>query len=220
MTPAERMAHARSFREVKGPKTQKGLRAPPLDPIAKAQKLAVPDDPERERNIVEPATSFLLKRDNGAFELHKPKPDYEPRLVVEGELDELIEWGLPQWRKRYPRCTVEGMVPFLRMCCLGGAYRYLRTPNVQGLFTFQRLPWEPLGVVWDIGVFGKPAGTRDGNTQFAREVADMWRAGRDWAKTLRAARFRYEICSDFNAETIAERVGFTERAAAFDLDLT
>jgi hypothetical protein len=128
----------------------------------------------------------------------KPVQEYgdnDPRPVVEAEIDELMEWGLPKYQEIYPRCTAESVRPMLIMACRGGRMRFLRTANGAALFIAETTPWEPQLYVYQVLVVTRIA--------VPREALRLWRAGERWAREIGAIAYEFGGAP----EDVAERIG-------------
>jgi hypothetical protein len=192
---------------------------PPIDPIITAQKVeATLPNPTLDRMTAEPPPLYTLKQAEGEFALSGGVKQNTVRPVMESEIEELVPWGLDRIKKRYPRATPEGLVPFLRLAVRGGRYRYLRTDNAQGIFVCDVLPWEPRGIVWDLVVIGKRDRDLDPR-KVQLEVIGIYVAGEAWARSINAAQFKFELCDQVNAEMVAKRIGYDAAAGAYEKSL-
>lgn len=130
-----------------------------------------------------------------------------PRRVVEAEIDEILEWGLPRFLDRFPRCTPESVRPMLLVGVRGGRFNFVRTGNACGLFCAEVTPWEPLLTVYEVFVVSKGPGVRDGAGVGPLEVPNIYRAGALWANEIGACGYRYGSSTGADIEPIATRIG-------------
>lgn len=109
--------------------------------------------------------------------------DNEPRPVVEAEIDELLEWGLPKYQEIYPRCTAESVRPMLIMACRGGRMRFMRTANAASLFVAETTPWEPQLFVYQVLVVTR--------IYAPKEAYRLIRSAQRWAESIGAVGFEF-----------------------------
>jgi hypothetical protein len=132
------------------------------------------------------------------------KPDYARttvRRVVHAELDELIEWGLPRFQKRFPRCTGQALWPMLAEATKGGTAFFVRTDSVCALFIAIRTPEEPELAVRDVFVVKK----RDGMADDERDA--IYRAGLAWAKQIDAVSYTYGSSTGAKLDDVEKVIG-------------
>jgi hypothetical protein len=123
-----------------------------------------------------------------------------PRLVVPGEVDELLVWGLPHFAVCFPEATRDNIRPMLMLACNGAPAYFIRTKNVVGLFAFERTPWNPLGTVHKVFVVAKESAPL--------EVLAVYEAGCRWGAACGAKWYHYEECAGYPIAPIAERIGY------------
>lgn len=177
--PKARMAHARAQRGLGG-------RAKVLPIMGKQIELeaAKSNPPPVTRNpILEASEPFAFPTPT------KPEPQigpHEPRMVVEAEIDELMEWGLPLYQEIYPRCTEESVRPMLILATRGGRMRFLRTKEACSLFVVERTAWEPLLFAYQVFVVARfTTGASD------RGAYRLVRASKQWAEEIGAVGFEF-----------------------------
>ena len=167
----------------------------PAPPLSEAQKLAIttPSIPEPR-----PQTGlYALKQADAVINRVRP--------VGEADLEELLLWGIPRIQRRYPRCTAEGILPFLRMAMASNAFRFLRTDHAGALFQMVRTAWEPEPTVFVHFVIDRQdAETRE---TLGWEVVELYQAGLAWAEALRAVSFRFDDDACIDLEPVAKRIG-------------
>jgi hypothetical protein len=169
-----------------------------------------------ERPPVTP-NPILEREDPTSFPRERmPEPLYDsitPRIVTEADIDELLTWGLPRFRRRYPRATPELIRPVLFAGTRGGRFRYLRTSVAQGLFEAIRTPWEPEIAVVDVFVVGR-ARQRDNLTDEDKvlwkaqeqEVPNIIVAAYLWAMDIKAVSFQVAQSTGINYQRVIEQV--------------
>ena len=131
------------------------------------------------------------------------RPDYARtavRRVVPAEIDWVIEWGLPRFQRRFPRCTAQSIWPMLNAGCQGGPMYFVRTESACGLFVADRTAWEPELFVSDVFVVKK----REGATE---ERDAIYRAGLRWAEEIGAVTFQFGAETGVKLDEIAQRLG-------------
>lgn len=128
------------------------------------------------------------------------------RRVVEAELEELLDWGVPKFQVRFPRCSRESVMPMLRMATRGGKMYFVRTDNACALFVAEVTPWEPLLFVYEVFVVSRIVAPW--------EERKLRQAGRDWAKDIKACEFRFK---DPVVEDAARVIGWTDKETWFTL---
>jgi hypothetical protein len=162
-----------------------------------------------------------------------PAPVYEstvPRRVVEAEIDDLLEWGMPRFLHRYPRCTAESVRPLLMVATRGGRYNFLRTASACALFVAETTPWEPLLSVFDVFVVSRPARGPGGRVvdegagspawQAAKlEVPNLYKAGLAWARDIGAVTYHYGQSTGVDLDPIANEIGHDVREVGYTLIL-
>lgn len=145
------------------------------------------------------------------FEPYVPPParpevkdhDYaksEPRRVGEADIDVLLAWMIehPDIRRRFPRCTVDSVRPFLLMATRGGRLAFMQTDNAVGLYATGVTPWEPELVAEAVFVISRVT------SPF--EVTALYEWGRDWANQIGAITYSYAGPDDL-LTPIAHRLG-------------
>jgi len=149
-----------------------------------------------------------------------------PRRVVEAEIDELLDWAMPRFKHRWPRCTEQTVRPFLIMALRNGRYCFLRTGMAIALFEAVTDWTEPERVVKTIFVETQPSrGVRGtGKLSDGTEITDpaaapgiyravklelpnLYKAGFKWAIDISAAEFFYDDSTGADVEPIAELLG-------------
>lgn len=177
--PKARMAHARAQRTVRLPKEF-------IDQLGEAGKQP-PQVAAHQERPAETPNPMLVASEPFAF---PPEPrrgheysEFDPRPVVEAEIEGLMEWGLPKYQETWPRCTYDSVKPMLIMACRGGRMRFLQTDNVVALFIAETTPWEPELYVWTVLVASR--------IDAAREVHRLLRAGKRWAEEIGAVGFEF-----------------------------
>ena len=179
-----------------------GFAQPALDhgPARPAQV----DRTEPNPRLVEPppAGAYAL-RPVEQFQLASASPD-APRAVIEADLPELFEWGIPMYAARHPAVSLESMFPLVRRAIQGSPYRALRTPSAFGIFMADHKPWMLAPVVFDICIAWR-------DPDDVHEAVKICRAAREWAKSIKAAEFQIIEC-DGDLRILAERLGLKEVA--------
>jgi hypothetical protein len=135
------------------------------------------------------------------------------RFVREEELDELIEWGMPLFKHRFPRCTKATILPLLRSAVHGNPkLHFVRTENAAGLFVaVDPTPWEPMWVVNEVVV---------GSRQVAPfEVKRIYHAGRVWAEEIGACEYNFGASTGIDLMPMARRIGYDRMWQGFTVDL-
>jgi len=125
--------------------------------------------------------------------------DVGVRRVVEAEIDQLMEWGLPRFLARYPRARAETIRPMLIMACRGGKLAFFRTDDACALFTAEVTPWEPELFVYETFMVSR--------ISVPREVTRLYRAGMKWAIDIGACGFQYGSSTGVDIRKFAEKVG-------------
>ena len=157
-------------------------------------------------------------------------PTYEsttPRRVVEAEIDELLEWGLPRFQIRYPRCTVDSVKPMLVMALYSNKFCFLRTSAACGLFIAEVTPWEPELTVQDVFVVGRPRhkGEEDNAEPPALyrarvEAINICKAALRWSIDVGAVAFHYGSTTGVNIDPMADEIGYDIRNSSFTKFIT
>lgn len=140
------------------------------------------------------------------------KPIADVRRVNEAELDEMLEWGVPKFQQRFPRCSRESVRPLLQTATRGGKLYFVRTDNACALFVAEVTPWEPLLFVYEVFVVSRIVAPW--------EVRKLYYAGRDWAKDISACGFNYGVSTGIKGEDfepIARVIGYTHTETGFTL---
>jgi len=193
----------------------------PNEPLTRADARAIPRMGERVR-IPKPVLERPEMTDNPAHNGFDPvtiepyrapiKPDYARtavRRVVPAEIDGIIEWGLPRFQRRYPRCTPQSVWPVLNLACQGGPMYFVRTENACGLFIAERSPWEPELAVHDAFVVKK----RDLATDDERD--SIYRAGLRWAQEIGAVSYQFGSSTGVKLDAVAEKIGYDVTVYAY-----
>lgn len=178
--PKARMAHARAQRIVGRTRV-----LPPMGEQPKIKGATPAERPAETPNLMlatggEPFSFPLPPRP------HNYDPALEPRLVVEAEIEELMEWGLPRYQEVYPRCTYDSIRPWLGLACRGGRLRFVRTDNAVGLFVAETTPEEPLLFVYQWIVV-----RRSSTGDQSKEAYRIIRAGERWGISIGAIGFQF-----------------------------
>lgn len=134
-----------------------------------------------------------------------------PRSVREDEIDDLIGWGMPLFKHRFPRCTRETILPLLKIGVSSGRMRFVRTENAAGLFVADVTPWEPMATVNEVVV---------GSRMPSLEIMSIYRAGKEWAQEIGACEYNYGASTGIDLEPIARRIGYDRRWQGYTLTLT
>ncbi|HSS23226.1 MAG TPA: hypothetical protein VLL82_02180 [Mycobacterium sp.] len=193
---------------------QPGADPTPENPHARQRARAIPrmgEAPKLPKHVPE-RPEMTENPQAGGFEpvtisLERPpiKPDYAKttvRRVVPAEIDWLIEWGLPRFQHRFPRCTPQSIWATLNLGCQGGAMYFVRTDSACGLFVAERTPWEPELAVYDVFVVKK----RDAQNEEERDA--IYRAGLRWAEEIGAVTYQYGASTGVKLDAVAERIGY------------
>jgi hypothetical protein len=190
-----------------------GVDPTPENPRARSRARAIPKIGEQPR-LPRPALERPEMTDNPAQAGFEPvtiepyraptRPDYARtavRRVVPAEIDWIIEWGLPRFQHRFPRCTPQSIWPVLDAGCRGGPLLFIRTESCAGLFIAERTPWEPELTVHDVFVVKR------------REAADderdaIYRAGLRWAEEIGAVCYTYASSTGVRLDAVGAKIGF------------
>lgn len=156
-------------------------------------------------------------------------PTYDstvPRTVVEADLEDLFEWGVPRFQRRYPRATEQTLRPYFTRAISDPRHRFLRTTLAFGLFVAGRTPWEPELMVSDIFVVGRaPIATLNGEGpdkalhKVGFEALNIYKAGKAWAESIGAWTFNFGQSTGIDLEPIAKRLGCDFRQSSFCVTL-
>jgi hypothetical protein len=175
MTPTERATYMRGFKRTKI--------LPPMGEQPKLEAAIANRPPETPNPILDHSEGFSFPP--------PPRPprdysEFEPWPVVEAEIEELLEWGLPKYQEIYPRCQYDGVKAFLILACRGGRMRFLRTNTATSLFVAERTPWEPDLFVYQVFVVA-----RSSTGDAYKEAYRLIRSSRRWAEDIGAVGFEF-----------------------------
>ncbi|HSS24199.1 MAG TPA: hypothetical protein VLL82_07310 [Mycobacterium sp.] len=185
---------------------QKARAIPRMGEVPKLPK-HVPERPEMidnpQGNVLDPVT----------ISVERPpiKRDYAPttvRRVVPAEIDWVLEWGIPRFQHRYPRCTPQAWYGELQLACNGGSFYFVRTDSACGLFVAIRTPEEPEITVLDRFVVKR------------REAADaealsIYRSALEWAKSIGAVAYTFSSSTGVKLDKIADALGADVRTYGY-----
>ncbi len=153
----------------------------------------------------------------------------EVRRVVEADIEEMMAWVMPRIQKIYPRCTVDSVMPMIRLALAGGKLALLRTDNAVGLFCAETTPWEPDINVYQIFLVSRvrtddeSAAFRDASeaNQFRTSLAGglqptaILQAAERWARSIGARTFQYGQDSGEDFDAFAEKVGYDVKTQGY-----
>lgn len=189
-----------------------GVDPTPENPHARARARAIPrmgEQPRLPKHVPERPEMTDNPQAGGyepaTIDISRPpiKPDYAPttvRRVVPAEIDWILEWAVPRFQHRYPRCTAQAWYGEFQMACQGGSFYFVRTNSAAGLFVAVRTPEEPEITVIDRFVV-KRRDAADG------EALSIYKAGLEWAKSIDAVAFHFSSSTGVKLDKIAEAIG-------------
>lgn len=185
--PKQRMAYVRSLRRTRvlpvmgeQPELQAGIADRPPEtpnPMLAASEPFSFDPPPRPNNFNDGLT---------------------PWPVVEADIEELLEWGLPRYQEIYPRCTYDSVKPMLIVATRGGRMRFLRTKNGASLFIAETTPWEPELYVYQVFVITRITAPKEAY----RLVRESWR----WAHEIGAVAFEFGRATQEAEKLMMDRI--------------
>jgi hypothetical protein len=185
---------------------QKARAIPRMGETPKLPKIVL----ERPEMIDNPQGNVL---DPVTISVERPpiKRDYAPttvRRVVPAEIDWILEWGIPRFQQRYPRCTPQAWYGELQLACNGGSFYFVRTDSACGLFVAIRTPEEPEITVLDRFVVKR------------REAADaealsIYRSALEWAKSIGAVAYTFSSSTGVKLDKIADALGADVRTYGY-----
>jgi hypothetical protein len=185
---------------------QKARAIPRMGETPKLPKIVL----ERPEMIDNPQGNVL---DPVTISVERPpiKRDYAPttvRRVVPAEIDWVLEWGIPRFQHRYPRCTPQAWYRELQLACNGGSFYFVRTDSACGLFVAIRTPEEPEITVLDRFVVKR------------REAADaealsIYRSALEWAKSIGAVAYTFSSSTGVKLDKIADALGADVRTYGY-----
>lgn len=191
---------------------QPGKDPTPDDPHARQKARAIPrmgDQPRLPKHVPErPEMTADAPNvmDPVTISLERPpiKPDYSARTVrrvVPAEIDGILEWAVPRFQQRFPRCTPQSVWATLNLGCQGGNMLFVRTDSAVGLFIAERTPWEPELAVYDVFVCKK----RDAQNEDERDA--IYRAGLRWAEEIGAVSYQFGASTGVKLDDVAKKIG-------------
>jgi hypothetical protein len=121
------------------------------------------------------------------------------RRVVEAEIDQLMEWGLPRFQVRFPRAREETIRPMLVLACRGGKLCFLRTDNAAAIFVATVTPEEP-----ELSVYEYLLASR---ISVPDEVAKLYRSGLKWAVSVGACSYTVGTSTGASIQKYMEQLG-------------
>jgi hypothetical protein len=199
---------------------QPGADPTPDNPHARQRARAIPrmgETPKLPKIVLErpemtdnPQGNVL---DPQTINIERPpiKRDYAPttvRRVVPAEIDWILEWGIPRFQHRYPRCTPQAWYGELQLACNGGSFYFVRTDSACGLFVAIRTPEEPEITVLDRFVV-KRREAADG------EALSIYRSALEWAKSIGAVAYTFSSSTGVKLDKIADALGADVRTYGY-----